>query len=935
MATGAKRSKMHFSIDSGDVAHPVERMESLASNKSGIERRLRHVRDQIDRVRPADPRYRVLRTRDKIAESLRLERERKLPFVSTEGGVPAGIGTNKVARRFVAKQQRTIERLEKKLAAAQRRLDAEVRPSNKKLHALEQQERTILGELSETNSLYYRQKDLLRVLKEHDVLPVAVKGGITVNAPRSKKGYEALRAVTHSGWKYNRLKSEARLLRAAESIEKDILSTEAMWERQAGLFDKMVGVVRPGGHLSDEAIAAGRPALSRRPDFREDVTDTLIAKARRVGDRIFQNTYDRVMGNAIKEREGYFFHGLQNIKAINRKGLRSRVSTSAAPQRARQFLDIIENYEHGQDPVSDMKVITGMRMYAHARMMNKMEATKNVFADRRWAVPRHESRGLRAQDGWGDLTHPLTGEQYRVRTEVIEHFERAMSFMEPGKAENFIKHYWDPITSIWKGWATFARPAFYNLRNMLDDGFRMWMGGFSANPVEMGKSIKATFYAGLMGRLDIGEPAKRYARQARRESKTEFGKWFRKNKDGIADTFDAKLKEIADDVDTYGITNKRGETISPRQAHNAATQRGIVEKGYTTAELHPGDADLMESARKWDHEGMSWRKVTPYLKKANPLGSEGFWMQGTGATARFMENTRRMMLFIDRWRAGETFDEAAKQVKKWLFDYKELTGFERQVARRIVPFYTFMRKNIPAQMEAVMRHPGRYLAVGKAKRAVEAKAELEQGPIGVVRDYMDDLWAWRLPMTTKNGSPLFLNTGLSFVDFNVFGSFKNTGQEELFDRVHPGFDLWEVYKMERDPRTNLSLKGKWMEPDAILGAMVKGHNIAMPKWRQIPVMEMTQDESGHSYDVIPAYIVKSYEKMIPHFVAFGKVLGRDRVDPFMEESDPYRSLRERWAVTLMPNNPVKAEMERLRVLEKESFGGVKAIREGESLRPKK
>lgn len=51
---------------------------------------------------------------------------------------------------------------------------------------------------------------------------------------------------------------------------------------------------------------------------------------------------------------------------------------------------------------------------------------------------------------------------------------------------------------------------------------------------------------------------------------------------------------------------------------------------------------------------------------------------------------------------------AALEVKRHLFDYSELSAVEKRYLRRAVLFYTWMRKNIPLQLEALMRKPGMY-----------------------------------------------------------------------------------------------------------------------------------------------------------------------------------------------------------------------------------
>lgn len=57
---------------------------------------------------------------------------------------------------------------------------------------------------------------------------------------------------------------------------------------------------------------------------------------------------------------------------------------------------------------------------------------------------------------------------------------------------------------------------------------------------------------------------------------------------------------------------------------------------------------------------------------------------------------------------GMSFDDAEKLVKQTLFDYNDLTVTERKAFRRIIPFYTWMRKNVEFQLRNVVQNPQRY-----------------------------------------------------------------------------------------------------------------------------------------------------------------------------------------------------------------------------------
>lgn len=63
--------------------------------------------------------------------------------------------------------------------------------------------------------------------------------------------------------------------------------------------------------------------------------------------------------------------------------------------------------------------------------------------------------------------------------------------------------------------------------------------------------------------------------------------------------------------------------------------------------------------------------------------------------------------------------EAAQRVRKWHIDYTDLTPFERNVMKRIIPFYTWMRHSTPLMVEAALTKPGKVAAVPKSMSAIQ------------------------------------------------------------------------------------------------------------------------------------------------------------------------------------------------------------------------
>lgn len=93
---------------------------------------------------------------------------------------------------------------------------------------------------------------------------------------------------------------------------------------------------------------------------------------------------------------------------------------------------------------------------------------------------------------------------------------------------------------------------------------------------------------------------------------------------------------------------------------------------------------------------------------------------GRGVGAR-IENHAKLLNFVAWLERGLDPAQAAQRVQRALFDYDQLSPFERDVMRRMFPFYTWTRKNLELMTKQLATHPGRV----KAQLAI---ADQEQGP---------------------------------------------------------------------------------------------------------------------------------------------------------------------------------------------------------------
>ena len=173
---------------------------------------------------------------------------------------------------------------------------------------------------------------------------------------------------------------------------------------------------------------------------------------------------------------------------------------------------------------------------------------------------------------------------------------------------------------------------------------------------------------------------------------------------------------------------------------------GVVGQGWMGADITRSNMKEIENILK---DGK--------LKKLNPLT-----LGRKFGTA--IENNSRVAVFIDQLSKGKSFDEAAQTTKKYLFDYTELTDFEKKVLKRALPFYTWSRKNIPLQIENVLRQPQKYQKYGKVQRAFsepETKQDLKYKD-----KYFDEMLYVKSPFKTEGGKTLYMNIDMPPLELN-------------------------------------------------------------------------------------------------------------------------------------------------------------------------
>lgn len=215
---------------------------------------------------------------------------------------------------------------------------------------------------------------------------------------------------------------------------------------------------------------------------------------------------------------------------------------------------------------------------------------------------------------------------YLLPKEIAETLNRASPYLvkEVSEARDFVRK----VTGVWKTSVTSWFPAFH-ARNATSNAWLCYLAG--------------------MGPQDV----------------IRFRDAFRLQKYGF-------LKRLGKDPEDFVIKLGKKE-FKASELYRLARQTDVLS-GWYMAEL----AETYEKAllRRTGKIG------TRLTRGAREIGIEKFRAIGSA-----VENNARLALFFHRLAKGDDIHQAARHVKKFLFDYRDLTQFEKEVMRDIIPFY--------------------------------------------------------------------------------------------------------------------------------------------------------------------------------------------------------------------------------------------------------
>jgi hypothetical protein len=148
-------------------------------------------------------------------------------------------------------------------------------------------------------------------------------------------------------------------------------------------------------------------------------------------------------------------------------------------------------------------------------------------------------------------------------------------------------------------------------------------------------------------------------------------------------------------------------------------------------------------------------------------------------TSALTEGYNRLAPWIAYLKQGIEPGEAARRVGMLQVDYGKLSKFERNVMRRLVPFYSFSRRTLPFILESLIETPG-----GKLAQTLRTMNRA-RGSNALTPDYVAETASIPLGQQPDGSDRYLTGFGLMFEDAFQFAGGPRQGGLEALSRLNP------------------------------------------------------------------------------------------------------------------------------------------------------
>lgn len=378
-----------------------------------------------------------------------------------------------------------------------------------------------------------------------------------------------------------------------------------------------------------------------------------------------------------------------------------------------------------------------------------------------------EGRGL-VELGVDDIIKMGMDDVYLMPNELAKSVKNAFKpFASEESVKGFAKGF-DNGMYVWKSMATAMRVAFHP-RNAMGGMWHMYLAG--VNPAVIPSRLAAagrvqlnskSFVVNGFTAKDLNKAADRFGVKGYGYMGSDMPQTFQKQVN-IA-TSGGKVGKA------LGVEAPSGITGAPKAAFQTYAQAG--RKVGSTIEDNGRLATMIDQIKKTGLQKASLGELSELKKVEDELAAIMKSVKpGIAAShpmvKKLSDKAARLRVKVNR---EVELSKIADHVKDFHYDYSEVTELERKVMGRGIPFYKWLRKNTPRQIQSLMTKPEKFARLADFQR--DLWPDTEKTPIekAVMPGWMQKGGVRKTNMVDSDGNPIFYKVDLPVEDLhNMLG----------------------------------------------------------------------------------------------------------------------------------------------------------------------
>jgi hypothetical protein len=427
---------------------------------------------------------------------------------------------------------------------------------------------------------------------------------------------------------------------------------------------------------------------------------------------------DNLVGKAAGE--SVLFRSAVDFKMLNKWLNRYKVGFQFTKGSRTDILGNTIDYSKGTDWVDSWKT-ADIKQDPHLFLFNFQQAMEQATREKALFVDLAERFGSTVP-GKGYRTkiegHPYL-EGYYFTEDIAKQIPRVIKdwSTDAWHPKSPAVSLYDRVMSMWKSGVTIYRPG-HHIRNMIGDVYLGWMDGVnSVRPYVLAAKVQKSMRGAYSTVMDV-------------DRLVDAGV--------LSKNFKTPLPN------QILFHNKSGVPFTAEQIAAVAHNKGLLEHTSTLE-------DIIDMGVAGTNKVLDFK---PFGGKVQAVARGASELQGHNA---------RLAHFIDKVAKSrgsnleDIFEQASRRARKWHPTGLDLTDFEKKYLRRIMPFYSWMRKSLPLLAEGLLMNPGKVVSASKAVDAIQDYQGIEtpgrDDPFPV--DQMFPEW-----MRTEGLGPIGLPDGL-------------------------------------------------------------------------------------------------------------------------------------------------------------------------------